>query len=399
MTLRLATATALSLVVLTACPTRPPVDDAGPTCSLAGLEANPAGLHRSGSVGGVALSDDPGVPTSHHVGVASIAAGIAAVFAPTDAQQDVVLLVADDFGALHAGGASAYTVDPAVFELRYQEYLLEHPVLDVPYPDWLRARLEQLQAAGALSHGAFVLTHVLDLFSALGAALVSDDGGRIVLALAASTVVVQAVEVGGLDATQVAGLLASVVDAERAEGRTAFVVNMSFTLEPCDAVRAFREDGADSFDPYLKATPPSIGPGDPLHDLIHEDTRDTVFVAAAGNFGGPAPRQPGRMPEVASVSASVGSGADVHAESNRAEVRAPGLWIPLGNPYGRNGAAMTGAVLLGGTSLAAPAVAVASVLDVAAVPARCADPMAGTLLAHGDYDDLALPGAVDAHCM
>jgi hypothetical protein len=399
MRLRFATATVLSLVVLTACPMRTTDDDAGPTCSLAGLEANPAGLHRSGSVGGVALSDDPDVPRSQHVDVASIAAGIGAVFPAGFALQDVVLLVADDFGALHAGGAGAYTVDPAVLELRYQTYLLEHPALDVAYPDWLRARLQELQASGALSHGAFVLTHVLDLFSALGASLVSDDGSRIVLELATSTVVVQAVEVGGLDATQVAGLLASVADAERADGRTAFVVNMSFTLEPCDDVRAFREDGADSFDPYFKATPPSIGPGDPLYDLIHEDTRDTVFVAAAGNFGGPAPRQPGRMPEVASVSASIGVGADVHPESNRAEVRAPGLWIPLGNPYGRNGAATAGAVLLGGTSLAAPAVAVASVLDLAADPARCADPMAGTWLAHGEYDDLALADAVDAHCM
>lgn len=390
-----------AVLVLTACPA---VDDDDPrataTCSLGGLEANPAGLHRSGSVGGVALEGDPELAASDVVPLEVVAGVASEPFAAGGPRHDVVLVVADDFGALQHEGASVYRLGPDVYATSYRDYLLASEDTDLTYPAWLEERLDVLVADGQLSHGALVLTHALGLFRERGAAMVEDGDELMVLELGNAQVVVAAVEVSGLTAQEVAEALAEATDTYRSQGFERFVVNMSFTLEPCEPVRAFRRDMASSFDAFLSATPPSIGPGDPLYDFVHADTRDTVFIAAAGNHGGSQPRQPGLMTEVVSVSASRGSDHEPFEQSNDGEVRTPGVWVPLANPFGRNDQGdPSGEVLLGGTSLAAPAASLASVIDAGAESVRCVDPVSGSRLAHGAYTNLTLAAAVDEFCL
>lgn len=395
---------ALLVVLLTVPACRQAVDERGvapvATCSLGGLEANPSGLHRSGSVGGVALEGDPELSASDVVPVELLAELASEPFAEASLQHSVVLLVADDFGSIEHDGVGIYRLGPDVYRLSYRQYLVDAAVMDVTYPMWLEDRLDELVSTGQLSHGALVLTYTLDLFQELGAVVVEDADDRVVLSVGGAEVVLQSVEVAGLTAQEVGAALEQVSDEYRSQGYERFVVNMSFTLEPCQSIREFRSSDESSFDAFLAAAPPSIGPGDPLYDFVNADTRDTVFVAAAGNFGGEVPRQPGRMPEVISVSAGLGVEGGLFEQSNSGEVMAPGVWVPLNNPFGRTDATEASReVLMGGTSLAAPSLSVASTIDFGSAGVRCADPSLGSRLAHGAYTDPTLEVAVDAHCL
>lgn len=353
-----------------------------PTCTLDSLEANPAGWKRSGSIGGVGLAENPAVDTSGIVDFGAVIQRIADLFPVADMAHDVVMVVADDYGAAHNGGTSVYTLTPSVYKLRYSDFGPSTFGAD------MEAELDNLVVAGELSHGAIVLTETLDMFRSLGATPVSMTPDEIGLSLGGQTVIVRALEVGGLDTAGIADALDTTIETYRSGGYERFVVNMSFTLEPCEAIDRARRDEASSYDDYLTATPPGIGAGDPLYDYIHEDHRDTVFVAAAGNygaFGTNQPRQPGLMPEVVSVSAAFGNTKTLFANSNYGEVMAPGLWLPLTDPFGRNGfGGAADEVLLAGTSMGAPFAALASLLDLSSDEVRCGLPE-GNLLAHGDY--------------
>ena len=365
----------------------------GRTCTLSSLEANPAGLHRSGSVGGVGLlgssKTQPLAPTPF------VAGQIESVFPVSEAVHDVVLIIADDFGKAHSG-KSVYHLGSALYQLRYSDYPGSQGQLLEPYPQWLEAKLKTFEQQGHISHGALVMTHTLGVLEALGADLIQDSATQVRLRLGQANVRVRAVEVSGLDTLGIRNVLKNVVESY--PDGTRFVFNMSFTLEPCSAVQKFRASGDSSFDGYLSATPPGLGPDDPLRRFTEGETRRGVFVAAAGNFGGDEPRQPGKLSDVVSVSAARGTTETLFTFSNRAEVRTAGGWLRLGDPFGRNGVGKQArGVIVTGTSFASPNVAIASMLDLGAA-AHCVPEGSASLLAHGAYTDESLGAARATFC-
>lgn len=398
----------IALIVLTACQQNLTLDTTAgkfknrnvSTCLIDDLEANPAAYHRSGSSNGMAFEDGP-INSDFLSDASSLAQTIESSFPSTDFARNMVLIVADDFGAAHnIANKSVYKLDPTLYDLSFSDF---GDVTDtVSAYKAMNEHFQTMLAKGLISHGAQVLTLTLDVFEELGATLISMKESKIILELNGAMIVVQAVEVGGMASAEIKDAIENNVTDYQAQGFENMVVNMSWTLEPCKSVERFRRSKLDSFDKYLTSNPPSVGPGDPLYDYINSaNNRQLLFVAAAGNYGGAQPRQPGKMPMVVSTSAQFANTASFKASfSNDAEVMLEGAYLRLRDPYNRNGVGEdANAALLVGTSYSAPANAIASLIDSGSITEQCGFAGAGPRLAHGAFNNLTLNDAVLAHCL
>ncbi|MCA9836317.1 MAG: hypothetical protein KC422_05360 [Trueperaceae bacterium] len=369
-----------------------------PTCLIDELEANPAAYHRSGSSNGMAFKDGPIISEKYLTDANDLALQLATVFPVAQFSKDMVLIIADDFGAAHNGGKSVYRVSPEIYKLDFANF--GDPLMPAAAYDAMDAYFKNLLQTGQNSHGAQVLTLSLDLFSSLGATLQGMTDDQVRLELNGYTVVLRALEVGGMNTAQIKTALETTINSYKALGYEDMVVNMSWTLEFCKAVAKFRRSKANSFDKYLTATPPGIGPGDPLYDYLNaEDNRHIVYLAAAGNYGGNQPRQPGLMPQVISTSAQFAGTNVLALFSNSGEVMLDGAYLRLRDPYNRNKVGQeANAALLVGTSYSAPANAIASLLDLGSSPLKCGFDDSGPRLAHGSYSNPSLAAAVSTYC-
>ena len=398
----------IALIVLTACQQNLSLDTTAEkikhrnisTCLIDDLEANPAAYHRSGSSNGMAFEDGP-INSDYLSDASSLAKTIEASFPSVNFGRNMVLIVADDFGAAHnSSGKSVYKLDPSLYELSFSDF---GDVTDtVSAYKAMNDHFQTMLAKGLISHGAQVLTLTLDVFEELGATLITMKERQIVVKLNGATIVIQAVEVGGMASAEIKNAIEDTVTDYQAQGFENMVVNMSWTLEPCKSVERFRRSKAASFDEFLTSNPPSVGTGDPLYDYIHAaNNRQVLFVAAAGNYGDTHPRQPAKMPRVISTSAQFANTTGLKAPfSNSAEVMLEGAYLRLRDPYNRNGVgAEANAALLVGTSYSAPASSIASLIDSGSLTTRCGFAGVTPRLAHGVFSNPTLDNAVLAHCL
>lgn len=373
------------------------------TCLIDEFEANPAAYHRSGSSNGFAFEGAPLINKKYLSSAAEAAQTIEAIFPTDHFAKDMVLVIADDFGAAQAGN-SVYKLDASVYELSYSYFENASTITKAKtsIPEAMNAHFKTMLENGLISHGAQVLTLTLDLLEELGANVISMTDDQIQLELNGSKIIVQAVEVGAMNSAEITNAIQTVVNTYKNQNYENVVVNMSWTLEPCEAVTKFRMSKSSSFDKFLTSKAPSIGPGDPLYDYIHAaNNRSVLFVAAAGNFGGSEPRQPAKMPNVISTSAQYAHTKGLKASfSNSAEVMTDGAYLRLRDPFKRNGVGEEAkAALFAGSSYAAPLNAVASLIDMGSTTPRCGFNGLTPRLADNAFSNPSLASAVATRCL
>ena len=370
-----------------------------PTCTLDDLVGNPSGLHRSGSVGGVAFASRVG--EENVIGVDVLVSTLQGALDLGPGRHDVAVLVVDDYGSAFNGfsrspgstpGEPVYEFGNALFDTTFEQ------IDDLPgnYIDDLTAYLDSLLRNNQMSHGALVLNHVIDLLAAFPGVVTLPQGTpqRTDFRRGQARIAVAGIDVSGLNTPQIRNVVAGTLDTYRAEGFERIVVNMSFVLEPCDVVQRFVrqrfDNGITSFDtfqqtirPPVGITPPDIGLGQPpaldafrgFVEGVADSGAETLFVAAAGNNQRPGPQPPSNWRSVIGVSSgepgSDPGGASLlkSAFSNSGEILARGTWFELT----RAGDDLTPSddVVVGGTSLAAPLVTVFSALDLSQQSPAC----------------------------
>lgn len=239
------------------------------------------------------------------------------------------------------------------------------------------------------------------------------------------------VEIQGLTTDQVAGAL---LDAVAAHPADVYVINMSFAIIPCEHIQAFAEFGGlmlsardakdlnryrglfkrsvlfydDTVFPVMSQKAQNAQDLDPLQTALVSLGAQAIPVAAAGNFGLDYPFWPGAWGQVISVSAAQGEGyASPPWEKKKdtplltAETDNPGKQNRISN-YGEvmlPGEYSAAAGVLSGTSFAAPRLSVVLARYAAAVgPAVCRTGDGRPALATGNWDNLTLAQAAQAHC-
>ena len=369
------------------------------TCGTDDLRADTAGWHRSGSVGGIGLVNpqNKGIKVQDIVTANAIAWDIQAALKLKNLSQDVVMFIVDDFGSSQTqSGESVYRLDPIVYSLKYDSFTQDSSTLPLKQ---LSIQLKSLLEQGQLSHGAMVLTYTADLLQSLGANLLFEQEDKLVLSLDEATLTLKAVEVSGLNTAQIKNVLESAMDNYQNIGHSNFVVNFSFTLEPCDKKQTSKHR-------HSTKTLPTLGPGNALYDFVEKNPK-TIYVAASGNHLGEMPHAPANWPSVVSTSASIGQkkfswfGASEKLAffSNHGEVMMRGAWLRLRDPFAINNVnSQATEVVLAGNSLSSPAVAIASMLDLSQNKTRCLDSSHKSNLAHGSYTNLTLEAAVNQLC-
>jgi hypothetical protein len=323
-----------------------------------------------------------------------------------EAQGDftVTIIVADDFS-----GQDLSSVDPTQFgtddncavSLEGQAYAVRGVSADpitAPHGDLVVAELEELiEDAGASSY--------LNLVE---------------------------VDIHGIATDEAADAIAAAINANPADFH---VVNMSFSIIPCDMLEAFAEfgslllDARDAKDlnryrgvfqravvfydnqvfPAMSNKAQQADDLDPLQSLFASLGTGVIPVAAAGNFGLDFPFWPGAWGQVVSVSASEGESYYASSAWDKkndtplldAEGDNPGQTKRVSN-YGEvmvPGEYDSDFGMISGTSFAAPRLSVAMALYVSAVgDSYCRTPEGAPALASGDWDNLTLDQAVQDHC-
>ena len=231
----------LVILCLAACQNIPLINDEPATlnirqdnsCGTDDLRTNTTGWHRSGSVGGIGLlhPQNKGIKVQDVVTADAIALDIQAALRLKNLSQDVVMFIVDDFGSSQTQSSeSVYRLDPAVYSLNYDSFPLDS---STPPLKQLSVQLKSMLEQGQLSHGAMVLTYTADLLQSLGANLLFEQEDKLVFSLDEATLTLQAVEVSGLNTSQIKNVLETKLDNYQNKGHNNFVVNFSFTLEPC----------------------------------------------------------------------------------------------------------------------------------------------------------------------
>lgn len=319
-------------------------------------------------------------------------------------EHEVVILVVDDFTGpdLSDLADAAYEEDAAcTISLEGQAFAIRGVAADpitVPHGELVMEQLEEMVAS-------------------------ADAGGFITLV---------PVDIHGATTEEAAGRIAEALDQHPAD---AYVVNMSFAIMPCEYLEAFAAfDGElldargarnlnryrsifqravlfydDTVFPVMSQKAQSETELDPIQALLAARSEDVIPVAAAGNFGLDYPFWPGAWGQVISVSASQGMGYHAGEPWNRksdapllkTESDRPGQQKRISN-YGEvmmPGEFESSAGPVSGTSFAAPRMSFLLAMAVSADgPGICRDADGALTFASGEWDNLALIEAVEAHC-
>jgi hypothetical protein len=361
----------------------PPTNPTDYTCVTTEFDLPPQGFRVRGSTGGLGYREDAPSATASVIG-ASLRSNFFSSFSGTP--QSTEILIVDDFGAWNA---AQYTLPADLFS-----------------PDADTTTLETLMRDGKLTHGALVLRHAKEVL--VGTGLYAQSGqtlngmqltykrGSSLLKLTGvnTRLATQEVIAGTTRVKITTGDLYEVLKTPLVNGPK--IVNLSFVLTPCEVYEDFVRSGLPTLESYLESlarvntiTTNLNGlldlsselslmqrviestniPGDPLLELIRENSGEHIFVAASGNYGLPYAMYPARWPGVVNVTGSAVDSQNQRATKlfNAGETMSVGTLFRL-NPLTNSGVP----VFYSGTSYAAPSVSVYSALDLA-LQQRCTD--------------------------
>lgn len=350
----------------------------------AGLQAVGAGLQAVGAVGGVFLAPVVafGDTVIHAHDAIDDLHEITRRIDQAPVEQ-VVLLVVDDYGP------------PGNVHYRW-------PTLHAT-PESLHDVTEN----GLLTHGTMVAQHSVEMFLALGYSrewalhgnsgldpyeILHRPGVQGATNREKGDIVLQYVNIFGMDTTEMAGAIRDNIDRHR-DGSgsqtpiTRFVVNMSFVILPCAVTEDLAASGINSFEDYVAAVAAVNGvdassAGNAVTDVSAEDElaaylacpypagescagdsdslEALVHVASSGNFGVDFPLYPAAYENVISVGSLdvMGTGPRIYSQSrsafsNQANVLAPGSMFRLTTSESPDHM-----ITYAGTSFAAPIVSV-----------------------------------------
>jgi len=356
-----------------------------------GLQAVGAGLQAVGAVGGLFIGDASQFASSATT-TDAVAAQLWGGLAAASFDHSVALLVVDDFGGVFDLPSALFGTGPIDLQALVDDGLLSHGSL-------VLHQLRELAAAALPDFSTYSGTNPYidnDPYFKF-----HDRKGHYLM--------IQAVDVAGLDTDYVAQRIRKAIDFIGGNGVIGFrhlVINMSFAVVPCAVVSDAAASGSTrdipNFEAYVAALASANGIGvqyldqlgqlvstpvsladEPLFDYLDcplpmgagEDKRcdgkgtdlydeptvtSMVHVAAAGNFGNDYALYPAAWPTVVSVASldAVGSGygAARSSFSNAGTVSAPGNMFALTSSQGRT-------VAYAGTSFAAPVVSLFAALD------------------------------------
>ncbi len=383
-----------------------PKEEVGNRCMIneftapgGGLHLAGSGLHLAGSTGGllpmplvmhgatppaqtIVLASTPRTVTRP---VPSNALGVALSDLGKAMNEDVTLLVADEFGGV-------FSLPVGLFGLGEESV----------------AKVDQMRSRHELPHGALVMNHLHALIQGTGLFDQPQELGtqsEQTLAEAATytwtnkathaTLTVAPVDLGDMTEEPITtGDIANAIDQaiQGTEGRV--VVNMSWNVLPCATVDEFRSNitAYDTFEKYVLAlAEAAVGQGDDALALVDDliwllstaggqpDSPDTindplfgllrrvagkeegVLVASAGNFRLDFPLLPAALSSVIGVGAS-SDGLPPPVFANRGDVRATAAWYMLTGALGEARVYGEGEVGYAGTSYAAPVVSLYAAL-------------------------------------
>jgi len=249
---------------------------------------------------------------------------------------------------------------------------------------------------------------------------------------AADVVGLVTVDIHGLTTDLVADEIQTAIDDNPSDF---YVLNMSFAIIPCEYVAGFVDFGSqlisarDAKDlnryrglfqravifydntvfPAMSNKAQEATDFDPLQSVLASLGSQVIPVASAGNFGLDFPFWPGAWGQVISVSASDGTGYEAPDSWNNRD-DTPLLDTDSDRPGRRMRVSNYGEVMLpgeyesemgmvSGTSFAAPRLSVVLALYVANVGGDyCMDADGNPAFASGEWDNLTLTEAVQAHC-
>lgn len=332
-----------------------------------------------GSVGGVGLNHPSVITVSPHqvADPSHLTTRLSAIDRFPNPVNDVVIVVADDFGKAHNRQAkSVYTVDQSLFNLGLESLRSTAEDTSADFEKALKDKLDHLLMSARLSHGALTFNMLIDmLLNVPGVSAQSVEPERVIFKFSKARITLQATEVSGLDTPQIKDVLEDTLNHYTKEGVTQFVFNFSFTLEPCTKSNEQRPTQTTSA--FIKSMV-----NDPLYKFIHDTNRATkttkLFLASAGNNGQKAAAQPANWPAVVGVSASkvrpLNSAEDeLRARfSNYGEVMAPGSWLELTDPLNRNRVGRDAPeVVVEGSSFSVLLATLFSALDLTQASPKC----------------------------
>lgn len=354
-----------------------------------GLQAVGAGLQAVGAIGGLFLTPSPQVePVLLQPQL--VAGELGFVDDNPPQHNEVIVMIVDDFGT-------------GVYDLPAE--LLGGNVS--------AEALRQLSADGAITHGAMVLHHTLELFAARGYTERTDftDSNHGIPSIELTrqaqygSFIIRLINTNGLDTSGIAAALRQAYGASLPLGSLPpgfaprVVVNMSFVMLPCAVTGDLEASGITTFEEYLQALAivNNVDVGAVSSLLSRQPTNDDllnylscpfntagdctatnsfadslVHVASAGNFGSAFTLLPAAADTVIAVSSQdheTGSWGSRSSFSNPGSVMAPGANFELSS-----GGGLT--VSYSGTSFAAPVVTVLTALDLRRVTPSCSGPTA-----------------------
>ena len=409
----------LAIGALTACGTTSPIDASqvhlttqaianfnydGRNCPVTafdmpgqGLRAMGSGLRAMGSVGGLLVSHpDSPLPSQNP----QAAARYLNRYSDFDASKEVAIIILDEFSF---DGVNAYTLSPDIRLLTRAAVLGE---------ETLQSSFMKLRRKGKISHGALVLSHLNGLLAASPdtSFIKRVDDTTFLFERKGKRIIVKLADVRDLDTDAIyPALQGAFSDLSANYGVENVVVNMSFSLVPCQILENARAEGFDTLEQYLNVLADALGtePDALMLELSNlvDPTKDTllgklnnllgtgVLVAAAGNYQGSYPMFPAASPEVVSVSSfDLPSFKFSRIFSNAGEVAAPGYLFRVYDPV--TGLRINN-LAYAGTSFSAPAVSLFSAFDLAQANPRCFTSNAATDLATGTFSNTPLHRAVN----
>jgi hypothetical protein len=395
------------------------IPEAG-NCTLDQLEAREEGLRFAGGVGGLAVSfpESPARPVAHPSWVADTLSQILGIVLPV---RPVGVIVLDDF----KGGA--YTLGNSLYALRYDD--LPGDTADEKTAAF-KALLDELTAAGRLSHGALVMEALTGfIYHQRGLRPVRVQPDRVIfsrrIGIRRPLITVQAVDTQNFNTQIIADNLVAAMQAMTAGPFPIrrFVVNMSFSIVPCSVLEDYRQSAIPSYQEYIEALAQHndlVGfeqqllgltltplPNDPLETLFLSPTilpaqvgaDNVTLVASSGNYELPYALSPARLQNVIAVGSQDVLTGDISGFTNSAQVMAPGAWLTLADDMNRNGVGTDArAVVKAGTSFAGPAVAAFLAVDLSRPLSKCSMNVTSSLTQVPDDSNTPLGLAAEMFC-
>lgn len=273
---------------------------------------------------------------------------------------------------------------------------------------------EDLSTMSDFPHGALVKQHTTRMLEMLQGNYPALSG----------KITIKEVNIGHFDTSKIVDGIRTAIDkAHTEEGTNRFVVNMSFTLLPCDTTEGFlawqNANPGGSFEDYvaeelqqdtsiagwqefMQQQLAQVESDVPMGICLDQENKEVqeyscnpdpgsinsiVFVAAAGNFGDKFSYRlyPGEWPQVVNVSGLEFDNMTPWLRwfySNTGEVLAPAAWYRYVNPDG-----MTTSTIYAGTSFAAPDMSIVAAAHLTTPSPSCPFDVAPPLFAgYAFYD-------------